>query len=581
MFAGPSPDGERWNRLPLVTLLGVALLLLAGIAVAAQAERSYRSERLNEAVVQARMLASAVTEPLEFEDTAAARDSVHAMGQNSEIETAGVYGADGLLIAGYARKDASVPRALGGRYIVGADRVAAVADVTRGDRRLGQVLVSTDLDAADRRVTRYGGIAILAVMGSLVVLVLGVAQAAMRRVNAALSTSNDQLRAEAAERAQAEAALRQAQKMQAVGQLTGGIAHDFNNLLTPITGGLEFVLTRLEAGPAKSIAENALEAARRGARLTGQLLAFSRVQRLSVSPVAVNAVIEGMRSLLSHTIGAEVTIRLNLDPSNPRALCDANQIENAIINLAINARDAMTGGGTLTITTDTAAGPAGPDAEGDTHVSIAVSDTGGGMTPEVQARAAEPFFTTKPMGKGTGLGLAQVYGIAHQYGGLLEIDSRLGEGTTVRILLPEAAAEAASLAPESEPGVPVLKADGHAADILLVDDDDEVRAFVAATLEALGYRVRAASDGESGLELLDARAPDLLLVDYAMGGMNGAEMARLARERRPGLPIIVVSGYADTAVLDTVLGPDVPVLRKPFGIDALVKVLDSQLGRHG
>ena len=443
---------DSWRRLPLVTLLGVAILLLGGVSIAAQSERSYRLERQREAEVQARMLARAVAEPLEFEDAAAARDSVAALAANQEISVAGVYDATGTLVAGYQRGVTPPPGSFGGTTLAAADQIAIRNAVVQRGRTVGSVYVSTDLDTADRRLTRYGGIALLAVMGSLVILVLGVAQVAMRRVNAALSESNRSLREEATERAQAEAALRQAQKMQAIGQLTGGIAHDFNNLLTPITGGLEFVLGRLaDDKVARSIAENALEAAKRGARLTGQLLAFSRVQRLSVSPVAVNAVIEGMRSLLAHSIGGTVSIRLDLDLADPRAMCDANQIENAILNLAINARDAMPPGGTLTISTRSVDGPAGPEADGDRHVCIAVADTGTGMTPEVVARATEPFFTTKGVGRGTGLGLAQVYGIAHQYGGLLAIDSRVGEGTTVRINLPEASPDAAAdAAPDAE-----------------------------------------------------------------------------------------------------------------------------------
>ncbi len=568
---------DRWQSLPLVALLGVAILLLAGFAIAAQSERNYRAERLREAEVQARMLAAAVAEPLEFEDSAAARESVAALAANGEIAIGGVYDASGALVAGYGRGSARPAVLLARIGATPADRVSVRTPVVQRGRRLGTVVISTDLDTADRRLTRYGGIALLAVMGSLVVLVLGVAQAAMRRVNAALSTSNAQLRAEAAERAQAEAALRQAQKMQAVGQLTGGIAHDFNNLLTPITGGLEFILSRMaDEGPVRAIAENALEAAKRGARLTGQLLAFSRVQRLSVSPVAVNAVIEGMRSLLAHSIGGTVAIRLDLDPADPRAMCDANQIENAILNLAINARDAMPSGGALTISTATADGPAGPDADGDRHVCIAVADDGAGMTPEVLARAAEPFFTTKGVGRGTGLGLAQVYGIAHQYGGLLTIDSKVGEGTTVRILLPEA--DAALAGPAAEADQPAEAPRPHrAAEILVVDDDDEVRTFVAGALEALGYRVRAAADGDTGLALLGEALPDLLLLDYAMPGMSGAEVATLARERFPGLPIVFVTGYAETAALEAALGPGTPVLHKPFGIDALVKTLDANL----
>ncbi|HEY0028323.1 MAG TPA: PAS domain-containing protein, partial [Allosphingosinicella sp.] len=249
-----------------------------------------------------------------------------------------------------------------------------------------------------------------------------------------LSAALDRLQAEVGERLRAEEALRQAQKMEAVGQLTGGIAHDFNNLLTPIMGGLELIASRVEEPRLKRIAETALESTRRGAKLTGQLLAFSRIQRISMAPVAVNEVIEAMQRLLRHTIGGAVGIETRLDPRVGHGVCDANQLENAILNLAINARDAMPGGGTLTISTDRLRLADAPDHPAGEFIRITVADTGEGMSPDVLARAAEPFFSTKPLGKGTGLGLAQVYGIARQSGGTIRIESQVAKGTTVHLL---------------------------------------------------------------------------------------------------------------------------------------------------
>jgi PAS domain S-box-containing protein len=412
------------------------------------------------------------------------------------------------------------------------------------------------------------------------------AEAALRELNetlerrvdartADLTQALNRLQAEVGERLRAEEALRQAQKMEAVGQLTGGIAHDFNNLLTPVMGGLELIAAKLEDPRLKRIAETALESARRGAKLTGQLLAFSRIQRISIAPVAVNEVIGSMQSLLRHTIGRSVRIETYLDPDAGHGLCDANQLENAILNLAINARDAMPGGGLLTISSGRATLDAAPDRAAGEFVRIEVKDDGEGMAPEVLGRATEPFFSTKPLGKGTGLGLAQVYGIVRQAGGTVRIASEPGQGTTVEILLPAAAA------PEKEgAGAETEKAARPAsarARILVVDDDPDVRSFLADSLQGMGHQVRAAASGEEAVAALPDWRPDLALIDYAMPGMNGADAARAARRIMPDLPIIFVTGYAESERLEEALGPKVPVLRKPFTIDDLEAAVTGNL----
>jgi len=415
------------------------------------------------------------------------------------------------------------------------------------------------------------------------------AEAALREVNetlerrvaertADLSAALDRLQAEVGERLRAEEALRQAQKMEAVGQLTGGIAHDFNNLLTPIMGGLELIASRVEDSRLKRIAETALESTRRGAKLTGQLLAFSRIQRISMAPVAVNEVIEAMQRLLRHTIGGGVRIETRLDPRTGYGICDANQLENAILNLAINARDAMPDGGTLTIFTDRVRLEDEPDHPAGDYVRITVADTGQGMPADVLARAVEPFFSTKPLGKGTGLGLAQVYGIAQQAGGTLRIDSEVGKGTSVDILLPSAPGSAQAVR-ESNPGDCVPAGSAAGKRVLIVDDDDDVRAFLAESLEGLGCRVASAPSGEQGLESLREARPDLVLLDYAMPGMNGAQVARAARDMHPGLPIVFVTGYAESEQLEAALGGDVPVLRKPFTLAELSSAVEENVAR--
>ena len=391
-----------------------------------------------------------------------------------------------------------------------------------------------------------------------------------------LRAAIDRLQAEVGERERAEEALRQAQKMEAVGQLTGGLAHDFNNLLTPVIGGLEIIARSLEEPRLRRVAETALESSRRGAKLTSQLLAFSRIQRIQMAPVRVNRVIETMKLMLKHTIGGAVTVRTRLAAEAGLALCDENQLENAILNLAINARDAMPEGGTLTISTGLSREGESVELEAGDYVCVAVADTGQGMTAEVAARAIEPFFSTKPLGRGTGLGLAQVYGIARQSGGSLRIDSREGEGTRVRLILPRAGAASQEVA---EPGV-AARASGHAGAgvrIFVVDDDAEVRDFLADTLTGLGHRVETLSGAEAALGALAQGPPDLMLIDFAMPGMNGAELAREARALFPELPIIFVTGFAESDQIEAACGADVPVLRKPFGIDELAAAVAAQV----
>ncbi|WP_114952717.1 hybrid sensor histidine kinase/response regulator [Sphingosinicella terrae] len=412
------------------------------------------------------------------------------------------------------------------------------------------------------------------------------AEAALRDVNetlerrveertADLRAALDRLRQEIAERERAEEALRQAQKMEAVGQLTGGIAHDFNNLLTPVIGGLEMLVSRLDDPKLKRLASGALESSRRGAKLTGQLLTFSRMQRISIAPVAVNRVLDNLRPILRHTLGSRVAVELRPCPQAAHALCDENQLENAILNLAINARDAMPEGGTLVIGVELRTEPAGPDLNDGDYVCLTVADTGIGMTPEVAARAAEPFFSTKPFGKGTGLGLAQVYGIARQSGGTMRIDSREGHGTTVRLLLPRA--DTAADAAQAEDGPAEAAEPGAAARILIVDDDGDVRQFLGDLLEEMGHSVTLFESPEKALAGDLFPRPDLALLDFAMPGMNGAQLARALRERHPDLPVVFVTGYAESDQIEHNLGSDVPVLRKPFGFNELSNLVRDAL----
>jgi PAS domain S-box-containing protein len=370
--------------------------------------------------------------------------------------------------------------------------------------------------------------------------------------------------------------LARAQKMEAIGQLTGGVAHDFNNLLSAVLGNLELLEERLgDDEKARRMARSAVRAAERGAKLTQQLLAFARKQHLRPEPVDVNATVKGMGDLLSRTIGGTVRLNTVLQSGLWPALGDVSQIELMILNLAINARDAMPLGGSLVIETAnvTAAERPADLAPGD-FVRITVTDTGTGMSPEVLAKAFEPFFTTKEIGKGTGLGLAQVYGAVKQLGGDVHIRSRSGEGTSVAIYLPRTAGVPSGAEAEGAEPTPLRTR----ATILLADDDPDVREVVAAGLEGLGYQVRVLSNAHAGLEFLDhgGEDVDILVVDFAMPQMDGVEFARAARARRPGLPIVFITGYAEQT-LNGEIDRFGALVKKPFKMAQLAAAVEAAL----
>ncbi len=399
----------------------------------------------------------------------------------------------------------------------------------------------------------------------------------------ALEEANHQLRSEAEERRRIEQALHKAQKMEAIGQLTGGIAHDFNNLLSAMLGNLELLEARLGDDPiARRLARSATRAGERGAKLTQQLLAFARKQHLRPEPVDINAAVAGMGDLLRRTIGGTIRLKTELQPELWPALADPNQIELVILNLAINARDAMPSGGVLTIGTanlPAAAALRPEDLPPGDFVQITVTDNGVGMGDDVLARAFEPFFTTKEIGKGTGLGLAQVYGVVKQSGGDVRLHSRLGAGTRVEIYLPRTQRAPSHAAAETAGA----RTQATRATILVVDDDPDVREVVVAGLEALGYDVRTASGPGAALEFLngagDERCADLLLVDYAMPEMTGAQLARSARTRWPDLPLVFITGYADAQALDGEFRGAAAVVRKPFKLAELGRAIEAALQR--
>jgi PAS domain S-box-containing protein len=383
---------------------------------------------------------------------------------------------------------------------------------------------------------------------------------------------------EAAEALKAtEEALRQSQKMEAVGQLTGGIAHDFNNLLQGITGSLEIVQRRVAQGRFSELDRfiaGATTAANRAAALTHRLLAFSRRQPLDPRPVRVNPLIASMEDLMRRTIGERIELELALADGLWPTLCDPNQLENALLNLVINARDAMPDGGRLTIETsnadlDRAQLARARDVEPGQYVCISVSDTGVGMSPDTMAKAFEPFFTTKPIGQGTGLGLSMIYGFARQSEGHTKIDSALGEGTTFKLYLPRHRGEEEMEEPSQE------ASRAHGADrgeaVLVVEDDPVVRGLIVEVLAELGYQALEAADGVKGVDYLHSRRRiDLLITDLGLPGLNGRQIADAGRAIRPDLKVLFMTGYAENATMASgFLEPGMTMVTKPFAMDVL------------
>ncbi|KQW82969.1 hybrid sensor histidine kinase/response regulator [Brevundimonas sp. Root1279] len=359
----------------------------------------------------------------------------------------------------------------------------------------------------------------------------------------------------------AREALFQSQKMEAVGQLTGGVAHDFNNLLAAVLGSLELVRKRLPYDPRVTpLLDNAIQGAERGAALTQRMLAFARKQELTLEPVDVAASVRGMVDFLQRTIGAALSINLRFPQRVPPVLTDQNQFESAILNLVVNARDAMPGGGVISIGAELRPAPEGRGEPGERYVCVSVSDSGEGMAADVLARASDPFFTTKGVGKGTGLGLSMVHGLVAQSGGWMEIDSAPGEGARIELWLPVALG-----ALPAGPETPAAASAAERLVVLAVDDDNLVLTNTVAMLDDLGHEVVQASTGREALTLIESLPEiDLLITDEVMPGMTGTQLARAVSERRPNLPIIIASGYADLGLAHDRLQIGLPRLSKPF-----------------
>ena len=402
-----------------------------------------------------------------------------------------------------------------------------------------------------------------------------------------LEETKQKLREESAERQRVEDAFRQARKMEAVGQLTGGIAHDFNNMLQAISGSLELIDRRIEQNrpaDAARFLNSARKTVERASALTGRLLAFARRQSLQPKPVMIDSLIEGMADLFRQTVGVRVDVELHLDDGTWPVHCDPSQVENALLNLVINARDAMPEGGRLLIATRAVrlaeADVVGQDgARAGEYVEILVTDTGIGMDDVTKGLAFDPFFTTKPLGQGTGLGLSQLYGFVRQSNGLIGIDSAVGRGTTVRVSLPRHQPAGTGEATLISAVAPF---EGGRRDVvLLVEDEEVVRSVAAEQLRDLGYEVLEATDGAAALDLLQAGTRvDLLVTDVGLpGGLNGRQVADAARERQPDLPVLFITGFAGS-VLKEQLAPGMEVIGKPFALDALTAQVQRLVPRR-
>jgi signal transduction histidine kinase len=406
---------------------------------------------------------------------------------------------------------------------------------------------------------------------------------AVRERTQELWEANQALKAEAIERQAAEAQLRQVQKMEAVGQLTGGIAHDFNNMLAVVVGGIDLARRRLN-GPRREVMShlsNAMEGATRAAALTRRLLSFARSEPLMPERVDSAVLVGGMSELLDRTLGERIKVVTDLADDAWPAFVDQHQLENAILNLAVNARDAMDGTGTLTIRTRNKVMEANQvgDIRAGEYLVLEVTDTGCGMTAEVKERAFEPFFTTKAVGKGTGLGLSQIFGFAHQSGGEVGIESEVGKGTTVSIYLPRTDAEASNV--RAHPAIQARSEDDMTvpgARILLVEDDPRVRTATVGALEDLGYEPVACSSGAEALALFESMEFDLIISDVIMPEMTGPEMVRELKARRDDIAVLFVTGYVGEGESEDLVGYD--LLRKPFTVSTLASSVATALARR-
>jgi signal transduction histidine kinase/CheY-like chemotaxis protein len=565
----------RWRTAPATIFVVALLILAAGFAIIFQNEIAFRASRDRQARVAAQVLAGSVTAAVDFGDHAASQQAVDAFKVNPQVRYVGVFDRGGNVLGAYDPSGRRPALAIGQLPTAPASDYRVEVPIASAGQTVGTVVYEVQREAVSRRLTRYVVLAALAVLAALVIVTLGLAQAALRRANQelseraeALAQANELLAEQVEERAKAEDQLRQSQKMQALGQLTGGIAHDFNNLLTVIQGSAD-ILTRDEIPDErrKRFAKAIVQAAENAAVLTSQLLAFARRQPLKPELVDLSELVGGMTDLLDRTMGERIKIETRLERTTPPVTVDRGQLQSAILNVASNARDAMPSGGTLRIGVSPVS--AGADER---MAAISITDTGTGMDAQTASRIFEPFFTTKKTGKGTGLGLSQVYGFATQSGGEVVVESAIGKGTTVTLLLPCSESGTAVDSRPDEAAVP----DQPRAEILVVEDNEEVGQFAETLLTELGHSVTLATSGEEALELARERDFDVVFSDVVMPGMGGLRLAERLAEERPDLPVILATGYSQEIAQSGSGGR--PVILKPYRLSTLSQALVEAIG---
>ncbi len=566
----------HWRTAPATIIIVAVVILLAGFAIIFQNEVSFRAARDQQALVAAEVLSRSVTAAVDFGDPVASQQAVNAFRVNPQVRYVGVFDRSGKPLAAYDPTKSERQTSLGQLPPPPDSSYRVVVPVDSAGQRIGTVVYSVEREAVSRRLTRYVILGAMAVLAALVIITLGMAQNALRRANRelseraeALAQSNELLAEQIEERAKAEEQLRQSQKMQALGQLTGGIAHDFNNLLTVIQGSAD-ILSRDELAEdrRKRFARAIVQAAENAAVLTSQLLAFARRQPLKPEVVDLSELVGSMTELLDRTMGERIRIETSLDRTTCPVTVDRNQLQSAILNVASNARDAMSGGGTLTISVSGV-----PDGSGEPMATVAISDTGTGMDADTSSRIFEPFFTTKTTGKGTGLGLSQVYGFATQSGGDVLVESEPGKGTTVTLILPCSETGLIAAKKGDQPEI----AHQPRAEILVVEDNEEVGQFAEALLSELGHSVTLATSGEEALELTRKHDYDVVFSDVVMPGMGGLRLSEQLAAEKPDLPVILATGYSQEIAQSGSGGR--PVILKPYRLATLSQALVDAM--HG
>jgi signal transduction histidine kinase len=572
----PKSGGALW-----VAIACLVVLVAAAIAVSVVNERALKAQLARDAGAQADLLASAVSGALAFQDQGAAQDYVDAVQVNQNVLAAAVYDNQERLVASFARDGEVIPPVAVRRdrtTLFEGGKLYVVRPVEQAGQTLGTArLRLTDTPAA-QRFARYSGMLLILALAALVVGVLAVMQTALRRANAELSRRADDLSAtnarlqdEMAERARAEEALQQSQKMEAIGRLTGGVAHDFNNLLMVASSAADLLDRTEDPVRRRKLTEGVRQAVERGAGLTRQLLAFSRRSPLKTAVIDLGAQVEGMRILLERSLREDITVHLDMPPDLWPVEVDVGELELALLNLAVNARDAMPDGGRLTLSGRNCPG----DEDLPDEICLTVRDTGTGMPADVAAQVFEPFFTTKQVGKGTGLGLSQVYGFARSSGGRVSVESAEGQGAAFHLCLPRS--RKPLTAGRADRPATLARSDGR---LLLVEDDDAVAEGVGHMLRDLGYSFVRAANAEEALRILAADdAVDLVFSDMVMPGeMNGLALATEIRNRRPDLPILLTTGFSEAAASAVEHGLD--LLPKPYAIQDLAEALQRTAAGH-